>query len=87
MTVVTLVTQLVTFGYFGELIGLVSMSIEAMLGVPQAFSNWQKKSVQGLSLSMIGMWFLGDFAKTVYFIIEVLSNSFRRNPSNSFFAA
>jgi len=71
MTVVTLVTQIVTFGYFGELIGLVSMSIEAMLGVPQAYSNWQKKSVQGLSLSMIGMWFLGDFAKTVYFIMEV----------------
>ena len=38
------------------------MSIESMLGVPQAYANWQKKSVQGLSLSMIGMWFLGDFA-------------------------
>ena len=47
------------------------MSIESMLGVPQAYANWQKKSVQGLSLSMIGMWFLGDFAKTIYFIIEV----------------
>jgi len=69
MTVVTLFTQVVTLGYFGELIGLVSMSIESMLGVPQAYSNWSKKSVQGLSLSMIGMWFLGDFSKTVYFII------------------
>lgn len=70
MTVVTLVTQVFTFGYFGEVIGLVSMSIEAMLGMPQAYSNWSKKSVEGLSIKMIGMWFLGDFAKTCYFIIE-----------------
>lgn len=69
MTVVTLITQLVTFGYFGEMIGLISMSIEAALGIPQAYSNWSRRSVQGLSISMIGMWFLGDFAKTVYFII------------------
>jgi uncharacterized protein with PQ loop repeat len=72
MTIVTLLTQIITFGYFGEMIGLVSMGIEATLGFPQAYSNWSKKSVQGLSISMIGMWFLGDFAKTVYFIVEVI---------------
>lgn len=83
MTVVTLVTQVFTFGYFGEAIGLVSMGIEAMLGIPQAYSNWSRKSVEGLSIKMIGMWFLGDFAKTCYFIIEVLFLSLSASPSSS----
>jgi hypothetical protein len=83
MTVVTLVTQVFTFGYFGETIGLVSMGIEAMLGIPQAYSNWSRKSVEGLSIKMIGMWFLGDFAKTCYFIIEVLFLSLSASPSSS----
>lgn len=84
MTVVTLFTQIFTFGFFGEMIGLISMSIEAMLGVPQAYANWSKKSVEGLSIKMIGMWFLGDFSKTCYFIIEVTSTVFSDSLSSSF---
>ncbi|XP_031472649.1 uncharacterized protein LOC116245058 [Nymphaea colorata] len=51
-------------------IGFLSMSIEATLGFPQLISNLKTKSVKGLSYTMIGMWFLGDFAKTVYFVTE-----------------
>jgi uncharacterized protein with PQ loop repeat len=49
------------------------MSIEATLGFPQVISNLKTKSVKGLSYTMIGMWFLGDFLKTVYFVMEVLN--------------
>jgi uncharacterized protein with PQ loop repeat len=73
MTVLTLIFQLLNVSLFGDLVGLVSMTIEATLGLPQMYSNWSTKSVKGLSYTMIGMWFLGDFSKTLYFIFEVLS--------------
>jgi uncharacterized protein with PQ loop repeat len=71
MTVITLFLQLSSLEYLGEVIGFLSMSIEATLGFPQLISNWKTKSVKGLSYTMIGMWFLGDFVKTVYFVMEV----------------
>ena len=83
MTVATLFMQIFTFGYFGEMIGLLSMGIESTLGLPQLISNYQTKSVQGLSFTMISMWFMGDFGKTVYFIMEVVISVGRRNPSSS----
>ena len=83
MTVATLFMQIFTFGYFGEMIGLLSMGIESTLGRPQLISNYQTKSVQGLSFTMISMWFMGDFGKTVYFIMEVVISVGRRNPSSS----
>jgi uncharacterized protein with PQ loop repeat len=72
MTVITLVLQIFTFGYFGQFIGFLSLSIEAMLGFPQLYSNWKTRSVKGVSTTMIAMWFLGDFSKTIYFIIKVI---------------
>ena len=71
MTVVTLLIQVFTFGLFGQAIGLISMCVESTIGFPQVFTNWRAKSVEGLSVQMILMWFLGDFCKTVYFIVEV----------------
>ena len=41
-----------------------------MLGVPQAITNYKKKSTKGLSVSLIGSWFLGDAFKTIYFVIN-----------------
>jgi hypothetical protein len=46
------------------------MSIEATLGLPQLISNYKTKSIEGLSLMMIGSWFVGDFFKTLYYVIE-----------------
>lgn len=71
LTILTLFLQVFTFGFFGQLLGIFSLGLEATLGIPQLFSNWRSKSVEGVSLTMIVMWFLGDFAKTLYFIIEV----------------
>ena len=39
--------------------------------MPQLYSIYKTKSVEGLSLVMIFTWFIGDFFKTLYFIIEV----------------
>ena len=86
MTVATLLVQLFTFGYFGQMIGLVSLCTEAMLGLPQIYSNFRNKSVEGLSVQMIMMWFLGDFCKTVYFIANVTTKIFRPHPF-SFYSA
>jgi uncharacterized protein with PQ loop repeat len=69
MTVLTLCLQLFSLNEFGEVIGFFSMGIEATLGFPQVISNFKTKSVKGLSYTMIGMWFLGDFLKTVYFVL------------------
>lgn len=71
LTVITLVLQIFTFGYFGQFLGFLSLSIEAMLGLPQLYSNWRTQSVKGVSLTMIAIWFLGDFCKTIYFIMKV----------------
>ena len=46
------------------------MMIEAGLGLPQLIKNFRERSVQGLSISMIAAWFIGDSFKTIYFILE-----------------
>lgn len=56
---------------YGTVLGLGSLGIEATLALPQLISNHRLKSVEGLSIVMILMWFVGDFAKTIYFILEV----------------
>ncbi len=51
-------------------IGFLSLSIEAVLGLPQAYNNFERRSVRGMSLGLIGGWFAGDASKTVYFVIK-----------------
>ncbi|EGG15783.1 hypothetical protein DFA_10626 [Cavenderia fasciculata] len=52
--------------YF-ELLGSLSLTIEATLGLPQLLQNYKKHNVKGLSFVLIASWFVGDFAKTLYF--------------------
>lgn len=56
---------------YGDVLGMISLSIEAMVGIPQLITNQTNRSVEGLSVFMIITWFLGDFLKTLYFIVEV----------------
>ena len=67
---ITLLSFVIWIPFYGTILGLASMSIEATLGMPQFYSNYTTKSVEGLSLFMIFTWFVGDFFKTLYFIIE-----------------
>lgn len=55
---------------------MVSLSIEAIVAFPQMVQNQKNKSVEGLSLFMIFTWFLGDFLKTIYFVLKVNSKIF-----------
>jgi hypothetical protein len=53
-----------------EILGFLSLSIEATLGLPQLYKNYVTNSTQGLSMELIASWFVGDAFKTVYFLIS-----------------
>lgn len=53
-----------------ELLGLLSLSIEAFVPYPQLRTIMKTKSSQGFSLLVLGTWFIGDSFKTFYFIYE-----------------
>ncbi|KAL0480428.1 PQ-loop repeat-containing protein [Acrasis kona] len=57
-------------GAYVELLGTMSTTIEAVLGLPQAIKNFKSQSVEGLSPILLGTWFLGDGFKTFYFIFK-----------------
>src|SRR5689334_552466 len=59
-----------------QILGYLALMVEAVLPMPQIVSNWRKKSVQGLSLVMVGTWFLGDAYKTFYFLMRGLPAPF-----------
>ena len=52
--------------YIGTL-GTLSSIIEAMLGIPQFYLNWQRKNTEGLAPLLIMMWMFGDFYKLTYY--------------------
>ena len=58
------------YNAYVETIGFISLLIESFLGAPQAISNFQRRSTAGMSLGMIGGWFLGDGFKTIWFIYK-----------------
>ncbi|XP_033228391.1 solute carrier family 66 member 2 isoform X2 [Belonocnema kinseyi] len=53
---------------FVEVVGLLAVLTEAMLGVPQFIRNCHNKSTEGMSVVMVMMWTCGDTFKTCYFI-------------------
>jgi uncharacterized protein with PQ loop repeat len=53
-----------------EFIGLLSVTIEATLAVPQVLRNRKKQSTTGVSPVLVGSWFAGDFLKIVYFVVK-----------------
>ncbi|MEE6499953.1 hypothetical protein FKM82_003653 [Ascaphus truei] len=67
----TLTTYVFLESYaFVEGIGLLALSAEAMLGVPQLLQNFQNSSTRGMSVKMVLLWTAGDCFKTGYFIIK-----------------
>ncbi|XP_014480442.1 PREDICTED: PQ-loop repeat-containing protein 1 [Dinoponera quadriceps] len=55
---------------FIEVVGLLAVLIEAMLGIPQFLRNSSNKSTAGMSISMVAMWTMGDVFKTCYFVLK-----------------
>lgn len=61
---------------FIESLGYCALVTESMLGVPQVIRNYRKRSVAGMSLSMVFMWLAGDTFKTGYFITNSAPKQF-----------
>ncbi|KAJ1084111.1 hypothetical protein NDU88_004265 [Pleurodeles waltl] len=75
--VCTLVTYIfIDAAIFVEGLGFVAVLMEAMLGVPQLWQNFQKRSTQGMSVAMVLLWTAGDTFKTSYFIINESPDQF-----------
>ncbi|XP_038070419.1 solute carrier family 66 member 2-like [Patiria miniata] len=55
---------------FVEILGFLAVFVEAMLGMPQFYRNFQNKSTVGMSIKMVCCWFSGDIFKTIYFILK-----------------
>jgi solute carrier family 66, member 2 len=69
MVPVCLVGQFVP--WFAESLGLVSLGLEAMQGMPQLVRNRQEGvGVEGLSWVLVGAWLVGDVAKSIYFALH-----------------
>lgn len=56
--------------FFIETLGFLAVFIEALLGAPQFYRNYQNLSTQGMSIQMVCFWLSGDTFKTGYFIIN-----------------
>lgn len=56
--------------YFIELLGFLAVFIEALLGAPQFYRNYQNLSTQGMSIQMVCFWLSGDTFKTGYFFLK-----------------
>ncbi|XP_063155081.1 solute carrier family 66 member 2 isoform X2 [Candoia aspera] len=57
-------------GIFVETLGFLAVFIEAMVGIPQLYRNYQNRSTEGMSVKMVLMWTSGDTFKTVYFLLN-----------------
>lgn len=49
-----------------ELIGWIGAILFAICSIPQAYQCWKTKSAQGLSLSFLLMWFIGEVLTIIY---------------------
>ena len=74
--IITVVFVKLEYHVYGTILGLLALSIEATLAFPQLISNQRNRSVEGLSIIMIVTWFVGDFLKTIYFVVEVYPSLF-----------
>jgi len=58
------------YTFYVEALGMISLLVEACLGLPQFLRNLQRKSTQGMSVKMVLAWLIGDLGKTLYFIFR-----------------
>ncbi|KAK4137483.1 hypothetical protein BT67DRAFT_371708 [Trichocladium antarcticum] len=58
---------------YSSLIGVVGLSIEAMLPIPQILANARVGSCKGLRLSVLASWLMGDGMKIFWFFTSKTS--------------
>jgi len=52
---------------YTDLLGLVALTIEATLPLPQLLANWQRRGCKGFRPSVIVNWVIGDTFKMWFF--------------------
>jgi uncharacterized protein with PQ loop repeat len=63
----------------GDIFGYASTVLELYLAIPQIYSSFKNKSVEGVSHTMISIWIFIDCLKTGYFISNVRFARIRNN--------
>eukprot|EP00118_Oscarella_pearsei_P027152 m.310839 g.310839 ORF g.310839 m.310839 type:complete len:255 (+) comp55443_c0_seq1:15-779(+) len=81
LLVFTGILALITFVLLGstfyvETLGFTSLLMEASLGLPQFLKNASNKSTEGMSISMVLCWTMGDLFKTGYFLVRKAPKQF-----------
>jgi hypothetical protein len=61
---------------YSNFLGCLSLSLEAMIGIPQIISNHFSKNTASLSKFMIFSWVLGDSGKSIYNIVNDVNIQF-----------
>lgn len=57
----------VVYQAYSSLIGYVGLSVEAILPIPQILVNYRSRSSQGLRISVLASWLVGDSMKMFWF--------------------
>lgn len=57
------------FYWYFEVVGIVSILMEAVLSLPQYLKNRRERSVEGLSILVVCGWVCGDAFKLAYYFI------------------
>lgn len=52
---------------YTSILGYLALGIEATLPIPQALSNYRRKSTEGFRASVLFAWLSGDITKNIYF--------------------
>ncbi|ATY58420.1 PQ loop repeat protein [Cordyceps militaris CM01] len=55
------------YGFYSEMLGIVGLSVEATLPLPQIVANIQTRACKGFRLSVLASWLIGDAMKMIWF--------------------
>ncbi|KAL2179092.1 uncharacterized protein P884DRAFT_276172 [Thermothelomyces heterothallicus CBS 202.75] len=58
---------------YSSLIGVVGLSVEATLPIPQILANMRSRSCKGFRLSVLASWLIGDSMKMFWFFTSTTS--------------
>lgn len=58
---------------YSSLIGVIGLSVEATLPIPQILSNMRTRSCKGFRVSLLASWLIGDAMKMFWFFTSTTS--------------
>lgn len=57
------------YSFYSASIGIISLSVEAILPLPQILSNYRSQSCKGFRMSVLASWLVGDLLKMFWFFM------------------